>query len=80
MLEELLDVTFSENQTRGSSLGCIHEGQSENLNEVKQRTGTRKRVSSHAKLPGNWKNVLRNDDNKDEPFQFLGQECVSKDT
>lgn len=43
-------------------------------------TGTRKRVSSHGKLPGNWKNFLRNDDNKDELFQFLGQACVSKDT
>ena len=43
-------------------------------------TGTRKRVSSHAKLPGNWKNFLRNDDNKDELFQSLGHECVSKDT
>ena len=30
-------------------------------------------MSSHAKLPGNWKNVLRNDDNKDELFQFLGE-------
>ena len=43
-------------------------------------TGTRKRVSSHAKLPGNWKNVLRNDDNKDELFQFLGKEHASMDT
>ena len=33
--------------------------------------GTRKRMSSHA---------LRNDDNKDELLQFLGHECVSKDT
>ena len=37
-------------------------------------------MSSYAKLPGNWKNFLRNDDNKDELFQFQGQECVSKDT
>ena len=29
---------------------------------------------------GTAKNLLRNDDNKDELFQFLGQECVSKDT
>ena len=32
------------------------------------------------KLPGNWKNFLRNDDNKDELFQFVGAESVSKDT
>ena len=37
-------------------------------------------MSRHAKLPGNWKNVLRNDDNKDELFQFLGQERVAKNT
>ena len=37
-------------------------------------------MSSHAKLPGNWKSVLRNDDNKDEPFQFLGEERASMDT
>ena len=35
-------------------------------------------MSSHAKIPGKWKNVLRNDDNNDELFQFLGQECVLK--
>ena len=29
------DVTFSENPTRGSRLQCIHEGQSEMLNEDK---------------------------------------------
>ena len=39
--------------------------------------GTSKRVSSQATFPGNWKNVLRNDDNNDELFMFLGQECVS---
>ena len=43
-------------------------------------TGARDRVSRHAKLPGKWKNVSRNDDNKDELFQFLGQERVSKNT
>ena len=37
-------------------------------------------MSSHAKLPWNWKNVLRNDDYKDELFQFLRQVCVSMDT
>ena len=37
-------------------------------------------MSSHAKLPGNWKNVLRNDDDKDELFKFLGEECASMDT
>ena len=37
-------------------------------------------MSRHAKLPGNWKNVIRNDDNKDELFQLLGQERVSKNT
>ena len=43
-------------------------------------TGTRKWVSSHAKLPGNWENFLRNFDYKDHLFQFLGHECVSEDT
>jgi hypothetical protein len=28
----------------------------------------------------NWKHFLRNDENKDELFQFLGQECISMDT
>ena len=38
-------------------------------------------MSRHVKLPGNWKNVLRTDDNKDELFfQFLGLEHVSKNT
>ena len=37
-------------------------------------------MSRHAKLPGNWKNVLRNDDNKDELFHFLGQERVCENT
>ena len=43
-------------------------------------TGTRKWVSSHAKLPGNWKNFVRNYDYKDDLFQFLGHACVSEDT
>ena len=59
----------------------IPKGQSETFNEGKQRDmNMHASVYSHAKLPGNWKNVLRNDDNKDELFQFLGHECVSKDT
>ncbi len=37
-------------------------------------------MSSHAKLPDNWKKRGTNDANKDELFQFLGQECVSMDT
>ena len=37
-------------------------------------------MSPHAKLPGNWKEVSRNDDNTDELFPFLGQERVSKNT
>ena len=49
-------------------------------NKGSRGRGTCKRVSSHVKLPGNWKNVLRNDDNKDELFLFLGQGCVSMDT
>ena len=80
MLETLPDISFSENQTRGSCLGCIHEGQSETITKANRGTGTRKPVSSHAKLPGNWKNVLRNDDYKDELFQFLGEERASMDT
>ena len=41
VLETLPDISFSENQTRGSCLGCtgIHEGQSETLNKGKQRDG-----------------------------------------
>ena len=69
-----------ENPTRRSRLGCIREGQFETCNESKQRNRNTKRVSSHAKLPGNWENFVRNDENKDELAQFLGQECVSSDT
>ena len=36
VLEKLTNVTFSENPTRGSRLQCIHEGQSDTLNEGKQ--------------------------------------------
>ena len=43
-------------------------------------TGARRRVSQNVKLPGNWKNFLRNDNNKDELFQFLANECVANDT
>lgn len=43
-------------------------------------TGTRRRVSANVKLPGNWKNFLRNDENKEELFRFLGHQSVSEDT
>ena len=54
----------------------VNHGNDQHLaqrNKGNRGRGTRKRVSSHVKLPGNWKNVLRNDDNKDELFLFLGQ-------
>ena len=54
-----------------------NEQQLAQRNKGNRGRGTRKRVSSHVKLPGNWKKVVRNDDNKDELFLFLGQECVS---
>ena len=43
-------------------------------------TGARRRVSPNVKLPGNWKNFLRNDANKEELFQFLATETISTDT
>ena len=36
-------------------------------------TRTLKRIFSSAKIPENWKDILRNGDNKDELFQFLGR-------
>ena len=57
-----------------------NEQQLAQRNKGNRGRGTRERVSSRVKLPGNWKNVLRNDDNKDELFLFLGQVCVSVDT
>ena len=70
-----------KNPTRGYRLECVYTKESLTLSTRADRgTGARKRVSGHATLPGNWTNFLRNDDNKDELVQFLGQECVSKDT
>jgi len=46
----------------------------------KRRTGTRRRVLPNVKLPSNWKNFLRNDDNKDELFQFLANASVTQGT
>jgi len=43
-------------------------------------TGARRRVLPHVKLSSYWKNFLRNDDNKDELFQFLANASVSQDT
>ena len=37
VLETLPDISFSDNQTCGSCLGCIHEGQSDTLNKGKHR-------------------------------------------
>ena len=43
-----------------------NEQQLAQRNKGNRVRGPRERVSSHVKFPGNWKNVLRNDDNKDE--------------
>jgi len=43
-------------------------------------TGARRRVLLNVKLPSYWKIFLRNDDNKDELFQFLANASVSQDT
>ena len=43
-------------------------------------TGARRRVLPNVKLPSYWKIFLRNDDNKDELFQFLANASVSQDT
>jgi len=42
----------------------------------KRREGTRQRVSSSAKVPGNWHNFLSNDENKKELFSFLSTSIV----
>ena len=43
-------------------------------------TEARRRVLLNVKLSSYWKNVLRNDDNKDELFQFLANVSASQDT
>ena len=43
-------------------------------------TRARRRVLPNVKLSSYWKNFLRNDDNKDELFQFLANASVSQDT
>ena len=43
-------------------------------------TGARRRILPNVKLPRNWKNFLRNDDNKDELFQCLANASVTQDT
>ena len=41
-------------------------------------TGVRRRVSGAVKLPGNWPNFLKNEENKDELFKYLAQQIVQK--
>jgi len=43
-------------------------------------TGARIRVLPKCEAVSYWKNFLRNDDNKDELFQFLANASVSQDT
>ena len=42
----------------------------------KRGKGTRRRVQSDTKIPGNWQAFLRIDDNRKELFAFLAQESV----
>lgn len=39
-------------------------------------SGTRRRVTPRTKVPGNWKSFLRNDQNKEELFQYLSDVAV----
>ena len=42
----------------------------------KRGKGLRRKVSSHAKLPGNWMDFLRDSSNKTELFSFLTSKVV----
>jgi len=52
---------------------------SDSLRE-KRGCGTRRRVSSCTRIPGNWPAFLRNNENKQELFRFLAQKCVDYET
>lgn len=55
---------------KSSIKGCTRE---------KRGTGTRQRVSSSAKVPGNWQSFLANAENKKELFSFLSAKLVEID-
>ena len=42
-----------------------------NSTREKRGKGLRRKVSGHVKLPGNWKDFLRDENNKEELFRFL---------
>ena len=43
----------------------------------KRGSGVRRRVKPDTIIPGNWTEFLRNDDNKDELFNFLAEELMT---
>ncbi|MES9879584.1 MAG: TCR domain-containing protein, partial [Sedimenticola sp.] len=47
------------------------------MTRQKRGKGTRRRVQSHTKIPGNWESFLRVDENKVELFAFLAQQSVT---
>jgi len=51
-----------------------------NATREKRGCGTRRRVSSSTRIPGNWPGFLRNNENKQELFRFLAHECVDYET
>ena len=44
----------------------------------KRGSGTRQRISGSAKIPGNWQQFLKNDDNKKELFCFLAKKIIEE--
>ena len=51
-----------------------------NATRENRGSGTRRRVASSTRIPGNWPGFLRNDENKQELFRFLAQKCVDCET
>jgi len=61
-------------------MGYLQVRQLEKRNEREERCGTRRRVSSSTRIPGNWPDFLRNNEHKQELFRFLAQKCVDYET
>lgn len=69
-----------ENSSRVDLVWDIYRKDSLKLTARENRgTGARRRVLPKVKLPSNWQNFLRNDENKDELFQFLAHASISED-
>ena len=61
-------------------MGRSQVRQLKNATREKRGCGTRRRVSSSTRIPGNWPGFLRNNENKQELFRFLAHKCVDYET